>query len=150
MLKILKGNLFEYAVPRCIIAHGCNAQGKMKSGFAKQLRRIYPRAYLQYRLAYIEGNLKVGDWILVNCRGVEVFNAITQEYYGRNKDVVYVDYSAVESTLKHIAKHALKEDLPIHMPFIGGGLANGNRDQLMSIFESVFKQNNAMLYLLDE
>ena len=35
-----------------IIAHGCNAQGKMGSGVAKAIRREFPQAYSYYRSAY--------------------------------------------------------------------------------------------------
>lgn len=147
MLKITYGDLFEYAAENSIIAHGCNAQGVMGSGFAKQLRQRFPIAYLNYRIAFIEGGLELGGYVLVSTKKRHVFNCITQRDYGRDKETVYVDYSAVHKSLSHVAQHSKKYNYPVHIPLIGGGLANGHKDTLIGIFEEVFEDVNCVLYL---
>lgn len=141
MLVVKKGDLFCNAKPPCVIVHGANAQGRMKSGFAEKLRNWFPEAYTVYKKAEEAHSLKVGDINgFTDQRGYTIINAITQEFYGRDAKRVYVDYEGLEKALNTVANHFGKQTrlLPIHMPFIGGGLANGDRDTLMDIFERVF------------
>lgn len=91
--------------------------------------------------------LKLGQWLLVHEKGMCIYNLITQEVYGDDMDEVYVDYDAVRKGLKVVQKYGSTYDLPIHMPFIGGGLAHGDKDRLMAIFEEVFATTDAMLYI---
>lgn len=151
MLTIKQGDLFEAATKeRCIIAHGCNAQGVMGSGFALLIRKKYPRAWASYQLRGV--NLKVGQ--IVPSFGKEhhniVINCITQEFFGRDTSRVYVDYEAVKKCMWHVADIAKDYQLPVHIPLIGGGLANGNRNMLVKIFEDAFLSTNATLWLYGE
>lgn len=147
MLKIIHDDLFNCAKPAAIIAHGANAQGAMGKGFAKQLRHRYPLNYLEYHHLCERKMLKLGQWLLVHEKGMCIYNLITQEVYGDDMDEVYVDYDAVRKGLKVVQKYGSTYDLPIHMPFIGGGLAHGDKDRLMAIFEEVFATTDAMLYI---
>lgn len=149
MLEIKHGDLFAFVKEPAVIAHGCNAQGKMGSGFARILRNRFPAAYLAYRKAYLEDGLALGDIVFANTRGFHIANIITQETYGRDKTKVYVHYPAVEQGLKLTKQYASINHLPIHLPFIGGGLANGDCDVLLNIFESVLYDVQATLWILD-
>lgn len=142
-LTVKRGDLFYNAKAPCVIVHGCNAQGKMKSGFADKLRNWFPEAYMVYKKAEEAHGLKVGDINgFTDHRGYTIINAITQEYYGRDPNRVYVDYDGVEKALATVANHYKDKGQPIHLPFIGGGLANGDRETLMGIFERVFADPN--------
>jgi O-acetyl-ADP-ribose deacetylase (regulator of RNase III) len=149
-LKIVEGDLFANVKPPALIVHGCNAQGKMESGFAGKLRNKFPDAYKIYKTAEEAHGLMLGDINgYTDTDGHIIVNAITQEFYGNDKSIVYVDYEAVEKALSTVARFAaqLPGGIPIHLPFIGGGLANGNRDKLLEIFERVFKDSDATLWL---
>lgn len=148
MLTVKQGDLFSGLVGRCIIAHGCNAQGVMGSGFALSVRGRYQRAYDRYmgRAA----NLKLGQVIPSFGREDEhiIINCITQEFYGRDAKKVYVDYEAVRECMWKVAQTAKDfNNLPVHIPMIGGGLANGDHNILMAIFEDAFRSTNATLWL---
>lgn len=147
MLTIRNGDLFENITEPCVIAHGCNAQGKMNSGFAKELRRHHPKAHLAYLKAYHEDGLALGNVIFCNLQKVHVANIITQEFYGRDRSVTYVDYAAVEKGLLRTKQYAHVNRLPILLPFIGGGLANGDHEVLMRIFNNVLHDVQATLWL---
>ena len=147
MLKIIHADLFDYAAPGSIIAHGCNMQGVMGAGFAREIRYRFPKAFLEYRRVYSEGQLELGSFILVHTKGYNIYNCITQERYGRDPRIVYVDYKALRQSLKHVANYSAANDLPIHIPFIGAGHAHGDPDILMNIFEEIFVRTNAVLYL---
>jgi O-acetyl-ADP-ribose deacetylase (regulator of RNase III) len=149
-LETKHGDLFANIVPPCIVVHGVNAQGKMNSGFAGQLRKRFPDAYKIYKKAQGIHGLTLGD---INGYtddeiGLTIVNAITQDRYGRDKEVVYVDYEAVEKAMNTVARLAhMRGNLPVLLPFIGGGLANGNRDKLLEIFNRAFADTNATLWL---
>lgn len=148
MLKIVHGDLFEHAVGACVIAHGCNKLGKMGSGFAVEIRNRFPVNFLEYRQLCLNNRLKLGEWLCVHEDGKAIFNLITQETYGNDPNVVYVDYAAVEKGLRAVEWYGRTYNLPIHFPLIGGGKAHGDKQKLMAIFEEVFaKSKNAVLYL---
>lgn len=147
MLKIIEGNLFDYAAPGSIIAHGCNMQGRMGSGFADEIRRRFPLAFLYYWIAWRKRQLKLGMFIQVYCGPYSIYNLITQEFYGRDKSIVYVDYEALKKSLEYVARDCQIYQKTAHLPFIGGGLANGDRDKILGIFKEVFAKVDAMLYL---
>ena len=144
MIKFKKGNLFDnYSIPG-VIVHGANAQGVMGSGFAKQFKLAFPDAYLDYINA---PQYYLGDLIVTKYSGLLVCSAITQEYYGRSKSTTYVSYKAVAGSMQKVAE--LAGDVPIFIPFIGGGLANGNRAILLDIFENVFEKSDVTIFTLE-
>lgn len=155
MLKVVHGDLFKHASGQCVIAHGVNPLGVMGDGFAKTLREKYPRNYLEYRAWCFNNRPKLGSWLMVyeqvqhagstHTRGL--FNVVTQSSFGRDPDVCYVDYAAVEKGLTAIARFSTRYSWTVHFPLIGGGLANGQKDKLIAIFEQVFKDADGVLYL---
>lgn len=112
-----------------IILHGCNAQGKMASGVARDIRAKYPAAYNAYMKEYDTNGLKLGQivWARVSDDPLlGIANAITQKFYGRNPNIRYVDYDAVQKVFEEVGKVARKHNLPVHYPKIGAGLGNGD------------------------
>ena len=144
MIEYRKGNLFTQYNSPCVIVHGCNAQGVMGSGFAKEFKEQFPEAYHEYLNQY---NLSLGQVITSDYGSLSVCSAITQKFYGRDKTIRYVDYWAVQQALLKVV--AIAKGRPIYMPFIGGGLANGDRFILAEIFEEVFENSHAFVYTLD-
>ena len=114
-------------VDRGIIVHGCNAQGVMGSGVAKQLRAKYPQIFEDY-VAHLE-LCKIEDVPVLGfvsytqvSKELYIANAITQEFYGRDGKQ-YVDYSALLYALSRTARYATDAQLPVHLPYIiGAGL----------------------------
>lgn len=131
------GDLFAN-VEHGFIMHGCNAQGVMGSGVAKIIRDKYPIAYEQYHDQ--APNYILGEVIPVVVEpNLVIVNAITQEFFGTDR--VHVDYDAVEQAcrgVKHLALSGIIESQDIHFPFIGAGLAGGDQQTLLNIFEQQF------------
>jgi O-acetyl-ADP-ribose deacetylase (regulator of RNase III) len=150
--KVIKGDIFDPKLDKIVrvIVHGCNAQGVMGSGIAKIIRDKYPEVYEDYKAHEAEHGLNLGDvlYTIINDNLV-VCSAITQKFYGRDPNITYVDYLAVANSLNEIAKHAKGLDLEIHLPYIGGGLANGSRKKLLNIFEESLKGCEATLFIQD-
>ena len=151
MLIIKEGNLFEHVKAPGVVAHGCNAKGKMQSGFAKEIRLRFPGNYVTYAEAHAQEGLRLNDVILhaeeTPDGTIHIANLITQEDYGRDPGVVYIDYDAIEHTLRIVKDFATKSNLPIHFPFIGGGLGGGGHHRLLSIFNTVFDDYDATLWI---
>lgn len=160
-MKILykRGDLVT--APETIIAHGCNAQGKMKSGVAKVIREAFPEAYSAYTV-HIELNKRtrvdvlgtiawaVHNYNIPGCEKV-IANMITQRYYGRDPDVTYVDYDAIRSCMKRMNKKAKEFTTAPHrvaMPMIGAGLGNGDWDQIEAIIEEESTNFQPVVYQL--
>lgn len=123
-----------------IIVHGCNAQGVMGSGVAKQLRATYPDIFTDYK-ALIDAFNKCGHpplgrvaWSDISVDLV-IANAITQDFYGRD-DKKYVSYDALDAAFQRVASFAKASDCTIHIPFlIGAGLGGGNANIIQRIIE---------------
>lgn len=126
-------------VDRGVIMHGCNAQGVMGSGVAKQLRAKYPEIYYDYVEAFnvfkIMNINPLGQVVTVPVgKDLYVANAITQEYYGRDGRQ-YVDYSALDQCIQYCVEYASAKDLPLHVPYlIGAGLGGGDEKIILELF----------------
>ena len=132
------GNLME--VPSGHIVHGCNARGVMGSGVALQIKNKWPSVYQDYRQAFQEQGLRLGDvQPVVVSPELVVWNAITQKTYGSGPHR-YVDYEAIARCFEKI--NTLVSDYPdveqkIHIPKIGAGLAGGDWPAIAAIIDSV-------------
>ena len=142
-MKIIykQGNLLDCEEP--IIVHGVNCQGKMGSGVAKSIREKWPVVY-DYYAAYLTGGANpemLGKIIIAPIGfGRYVVNAFTQNSYGRNKHIVYVDYTAVRSCFVDLTQAILRskfadKEVGVAMPKIGAGLANGDWEIISNIIE---------------
>ena len=138
-MKEAIGNLLS--VKEGIIVHGCNAQGVMGSGVAAAVRAAYPGAYEVYRAAHQRRrqagqSLEMGSvvWFTASrSPKLAIANAITQEFFGRDPAVRYVDYDAVRMAFRRVAAVAREHGLAVHYPQIGAGLGNGDWSILSGI-----------------
>lgn len=148
-LKIESGDLFNAAMgKRVVIAHGVNAQGKMASGFAGILKKLYPYAYDAYMKEHNDFGLVGGDVVYASSADskVVVANCVTQEFYGRDGKK-YVDYDWVVDAMQNVAKYSKANNIPVIFPMIGGGLGGGDVKRLTAIFQAVFYDVDATLYV---
>ena len=132
MIHEHQGNLLHRE--RGILVHGCNAQGIMGAGIARVIKERHPTVFAAYRMRKESGGLHLGDIIPVEVDSATppkiVISAITQEQFGTDKQVVYVDYAAIEACFAKIRDIALALALPVHFPLIGCGLANGKWEEV--------------------
>lgn len=141
-MKQRTGNLLE--VSEGIIVQGCNAQGVMGSGLAAAIRAKWPGVFTAYRSAYDRRKAETGQtlelgrviWYTVSREPkLTIANAITQEFYGRDPNVVYANYEAIGKAFERIAEVAREHNLQVHYPLIGAGLANGDWNIISKIIE---------------
>ena len=165
MIKAIHGDLLEL-VTSGVIVHGCNAQGKMNSGFAKAVREKYPIVFDSYshfhtvetgkrelrkkamesvygEAPHERGNplLGLNDYCKVS-NDLTVVNMITQEFYGYDPSVVYVNYAAVKGGFARLSTWLMNRYLRfgetpvVSFPAIGCGLANGEWEVVSRIIDS--------------
>ncbi len=152
-MKIIykQGNLLD--TDCSIIAHGCNAQGVMGSGVAKAIRAKYLYAYDSYRRTYEKQNrsLELGQVICAHSIGKPtIANCITQEFYGRNPNIMYVNYDAIVECMKNINQYkCMVNDSPcVAMPKIGAGLGHGDWNIISNIIETELTEIQPIVYTL--
>lgn len=138
------------------IVHGCNAQGVMGSGVAKLIRDKYPQAYNEYVDAHRTNGLLVGQTIWVNTHPHAIINAITQEFYGRDENVVYASYDGIRAAFNQInatagmpESDAFGKVDAVALPLIGAGLANGRWSIISKIIEEEATNFQPVVYLVD-
>lgn len=144
-----KGNII--LAPEPFLVHGCNAKGVMGSGVAKAIKEAFPKAYEDYRDAYISGDMKLGMVIPSEWHGKAVFNCITQERYGRDGNQ-YVDYQAIDKcfrTVNKLVRLNKKLEKVVAMPLIGAGLGGGDWDRIAEIIEKRSINYQPVVYTLD-
>jgi O-acetyl-ADP-ribose deacetylase (regulator of RNase III) len=160
-MKVRIGNIFDH-VKSGVIIHGCNAQGAMGSGVAKDVRARYPAAYELYR-AHCE-KYGIGSRELLgtiptwaNTTGIIdvrqhllIVNAITQHRYGHD-NYRYVSYKAVQDCFDAIYVMCKALDIEeVHFPAIGSGLGGGDWSIISSIIKDSLQDINSTLWLLDD
>lgn len=145
-MKTQTGNLLT--VQSGILVHGCNCQGAMGAGIAGQIRKKYPTVYEAYVSQHRSRGLRLGDAQFVHNpewqrhaagrhldranattelpRELIVVNAMTQQTYGNDPNVRFVDYDAVFAAFARIRLVARDAKLTVRFPLIGAGLANGD------------------------
>jgi O-acetyl-ADP-ribose deacetylase (regulator of RNase III) len=134
-----------------VVVHGCNAQGVMGSGVAKQLRAKYPEIYVDY-LNHIESckkdKMPVLGFVVYTqvSKDLHIANAITQEFYGRDGKQ-YIDYTAVLYALMRTARYANALQAQVHVPYlIGAGLGGGDEKTILEIIEKTMYNTDCILH----
>lgn len=141
MKHIKFGNMLD--AKRGIIVHGCNAQGVMGSGIAKEVKYRWPLAFEVYQRALAGAGHTSGDPLgtvsfCAVAPNLHVANAITQRTFGKDGRR-FVDYQAVQRCFEVVIKQAIHLDLPVHYPQIGAGLGGGDWAVISDIIETTFQ-----------
>ena len=160
------GDLFK-AIDRndsvCIF-HGCNAQGRRASGFAKALMEYlktnfdYPKTerqdiYVEFCNREPDKGKLLGKIVIESMPSrVTVVNGITQLNYGRDTNQIYISYSHLQEALEEALLFCINNDLELVMPMVGIGLGGGDPSIIYSIIRSAaskFPKVNVIVYTLD-
>lgn len=160
------GNLFE-AIGRndsvCIF-HGCNAQGRRASGFAKHLMEYlkenfdYPKnesedIYIDFCRKEVDKGKLLGKIVIERMPSrITVINGITQLNYGRDTNQIYISYTHFHQALEEALLVCINNDLDLVMPMVGIGLGGGSASEIYKVIRSAaskFPKVNVIVYSLD-
>lgn len=142
MLKHIKGNLLDLAEQGNfhIIVQGCNCFKTMGSGIAKEIRERYPEAYeadIQYG---VSGDYdKLGNYSVMLGKQFNIVNAYTQYDFNRKYEVTDLfEYTSFEMILQKLVHRYPRCNFGF--PYIGMGLAGGNKDRIIAMLEKFAEQ----------
>ena len=151
-MKIIKGDLIELAKQGNfdIIAHGCNCFNTQNAGLAKQMKETFETH--KYSLEGYNPLVQTDDWFKlvkgdINKLGqiehksvslphkdgyfnLDVVNAYTQYRYGNGNGL---DCEALSLCMRKINQKF--RGSRVGLPWIGCGLAGGNKDKVKTIIE---------------
>ena len=137
-MNVIKGNIIELAENNQfdVLIQGCNCYNLMGAGLALALQTRWPEVYdADTQFQFVSMYDKLGNFSKVRVPAgdhyITVINAYTQYNTSRGEDVF--EYDAFKLILQKILFHY--GHLRIGLPLIGCGLANGNKDIIMSMIE---------------
>jgi O-acetyl-ADP-ribose deacetylase (regulator of RNase III) len=141
MLQHKKGNLLDLAEAGAfdIVVQGCNCFNTMGGGIAREIRERYP-VVASVDMETLRGDYrKLGNW--TECDAGEtnrftIINAYTQYNMSRGTDVF--EYTAFQLILEKLA--FVYPGKRFGLPYIGMGLAGGDRTWIMPIIENFAKR----------
>lgn len=139
MLKHVKGDLLALAEQGefDIIVHGCNCYNTMGAGIARQIADTYPEAAWVDRRTTRGDINKLGTYTSIDVSNFIIINAYTQ--FGMSdgkKDVFeYDSFAVILRKLEHLCG-----DLRYGFPYIGMGLARGDKGHITAILEVFARQ----------
>ena len=138
MLNHTKGNLIDMAEQGLfdVIVHGCNCLNTMGSGIAAEIRDRHPQAY-EADTTYssdVSNNIeKLGNFSFYSHPNrFIIINAYTQvNYLPRGED--HFEYDSFAVILRKV--YLLGAKLRYGFPYIGMGLAGGDKDRIIAMLE---------------
>jgi O-acetyl-ADP-ribose deacetylase (regulator of RNase III) len=138
MLQHTRGNLVDLAEAGHfnLIVHGCNCFHTMGSGIAREIRLRYPAAYeVDVKQTQFGDRSKIGTFTLMPGKLFSIVNAYTQiGFNGPGKTDDLFEYEGFQRILDTLA-----EQFPgtrVGFPYIGMGLAGGNRERIIAMLEA--------------
>ena len=118
IIREIQGDVFEALENRekaTVFMHGCNMQGKMGSGVAKQVRERWPHVYRNYTTGIGPFPFELGDvmWDVAEDDPVRLYiaNALTQEFYGYDPDETYASVDAIEQSIQKVSERTADWDI---------------------------------------
>lgn len=157
-VSIITGDLIKEATEKPMIdvlVHGCNCFCTMGGGIALQIKKIFPEAYLEDQNTISGDKNKLGtytsytyhyNYAPIKRHHLTVVNAYTQYRFGKQKDTCYFDYTAFEKLV--IQFNSDFKGKIVAMPWIGCGLAGGNKNKVLDILNKNVKTFKCWIYEL--
>ena len=134
MLKHKKGNLLDLAEAGefDIVVQGCNCFNTMGGGIAREIAERYPMCATIDRLTERGEYMKLGNWTEFDTGKFTIINAYTQYNMSRGTDVFeYTAFGLILQKLLYV--HGTER---IGLPYIGMGLAGGNKDIIIPMLQT--------------
>ena len=147
MIEYRTGNIAN--VTSGVVAHGCNAQGVMRSGVALAVRNRWPRVFDSYKhfVHYQRPLLGKVDLVKIN-DDLLVANCITQVLFGREPGIRYVSYVAVTMCFEELRRQLaeLNTDYVINIPRVGAGLGGGKWEIISKLIEAAMPNHRIICW----
>lgn len=148
MIEIIKGDLIKAGLSNEIdfLLHGCNCFSTMGAGVARHIRSTWPSAYAADKNDPRSPIYKLGGYSYCVVGKLTIVNLYTQFDYGT--DSVKIDYTGLRSCLLSFFDDFDTKDKIIGMPWIGCGLAGGDKKRVKEILHSFSSLGHMKVYEL--
>ena len=132
MLIKTKGNLLDLAEQGHfdVIVQGCNCFNTMGGGIAREIRERYPLAAKVDAETTSGDYMKLGNWTYHKEPKFTIINAYTQYNTSQGTDVF--EYTAFQLILEKLIRLG---GVRFGLPYIGMGLAGGDKDIIIPMIE---------------
>lgn len=132
-----KGNLLDLAERGDfdVIVQGCNCFNAMGGGIAREIRERYPRCAEVDAQTQRGDYMKLGTWTYHKEPKFTIINAYTQYNMSTGEDVF--EYTAFQLILEKLLRLGA---VRFGFPYIGMGLAGGDKDIIMAMLEDFAEQ----------
>ena len=137
-----------------IIVHICNDIGRWGKGFVLALSKRWMEPEKAYRQWYAnpsgDNRVELGKIQPVRVEDdITIINMIGQKGIYRAKGIPPIRYDAVRMCLMGVCQYASRihdEEVSIHMPRIGCGLAGGSWPQIEDILNETLREFDVFVY----
>jgi O-acetyl-ADP-ribose deacetylase (regulator of RNase III) len=129
-----------------VIMHCCNDIGKWGKGFVLSISRRWKQPELEFKKA---SPMKLGDFQLIKVEeNIYVANLIGQHGIYPVNGTQPIRYKALENAMSEMIIQAMKlQDLTIHAPRLGCGLAGGDWSEIEKIINNVITPFGIDVYI---
>jgi O-acetyl-ADP-ribose deacetylase (regulator of RNase III) len=145
--NIVEGDLIDKALNGefDVIAHGCNCFCMQKAGIAATMAAVFLTDNFEFESQRFLGDyLKLGNIEyqvkFVDGKPLHVYNLYTQFRGGANLDIEALTLCLRKLNMDNTGMH-------IGLPLIGGGIAGGDKDQIIEIMKRELIECNVTLVL---
>lgn len=149
-IQYVAGDIFVNTYTAQAFAHGCNCQGSMGAGIAKEFKARYPEMFEAYRrrCKAEPRQFNLGDVFLwKEAEKPWVFNLGTQEAYWHAR----ASYEAIEEALMKMKALAEAENVQrIAIPQIGTGYGGLSWKKVRTIVEKIYSEWDGTLIVYEE
>jgi O-acetyl-ADP-ribose deacetylase (regulator of RNase III) len=133
------------------IVHVCNDIGAWGAGFVLAISKRWSQPEIQYKnWCKSRMNFTLGFVQPVRVsEDITVINMIGQKGIRRFNNMIPLKYDALETCLTKVAGYCKRNNMSIHMPRIGCGLAGGDWNKVEAIINKTLISNGLEVFVYD-
>jgi O-acetyl-ADP-ribose deacetylase (regulator of RNase III) len=139
----MTGDLFELGLPA--IGHGCNTQGSMAGGIAREVKRRWPDCYDEYARLCRDGRFPLGGFHVWEGDGLVVYNLATQVRPGADARLDAIRQS-VAAALADAQARGIER---LGVPRIGAGIGGLDWTDVRRFLRDVATESPVELVVVD-
>ena len=147
----LNGNaVYPKTLGNKVIVHICNDEGRWGGGFVLAISKRWNEPEKQYKEWVRSGKGKLGEIQFVPVKkDIVVVNMIAQESFVSFVNPVAVRYEALKKCLQQVSDSIKGNEVSVHMPRIGCGIAGGKWENIEPIIIETLCSNDIQVYVYD-
>lgn len=133
-----------------VIAHICNNRGSWGAGFVMAISKKWSSPEIEYRKWIETKTATLGEIQLVPVEDeIVIANMIAQDGFVNFLNPVAVRYESLKECLNKLAYRIKANDVSVHMPRIGCGIAGGKWELIEPIIKETLCKNDIQVYVYD-